>query len=68
MQHFRNGTNHVHFIKSIKKLTILVDLDMKCLVDSLNATKIYLNVEKTELNNRTIFEHEIEIKLDKKRL
>ena len=68
MQHFRNGTNHVYFIKSIKKLTILIDLDMKCLVDLLNATKIYLNVEKTVLNNRTVFEHEIDIKLDKRRL
>ena len=72
VHHFADGTNLLHFNKSVAKLNKLVNLDMKNLTVWLNANKISLNVDKTEL---VIFKHqrkkldtEIKIKLNRKRL
>ena len=54
VHHLANDTNLLHFSKSITKLKY-VDLDMKNLTDWLNANKISLNVQKTEL---VIFKHQ----------
>ena len=66
MYHFADDTN-LHFNSSTKKLNRLVNLDMKQ-----NANKISLNVQKTELvifkQKRKILDHEIKIKLNRKRL
>ena len=69
---FADDTNLLHFNKSAAKLNKLVNQDMKKLTVWLNANKISLNVEKTEL---VIFKHqrrkldaEIKIKLNRKRL
>ena len=52
--HFADNTNLLHFSKSITKLNKYVNFDMKKLTEnkinkSLNANKISLNVQKTEL-------------------
>ena len=54
VHHFADDTNLLHFSKSIAKLKYL-NLDMKNLTDWLNANKISLNVQKTEL---VIFKHQ----------
>ena len=71
VHHFADDTN-LHFGKSMIKLNKYVNLDMKNLTDWLNANKISLNVQKTEL---VIFKHqrknldgEVKIKLNRKRL
>ena len=46
---FADDTNLLHFNKSAAKLNKLVNQDMKKLTVWLNANKISLNVEKTEL-------------------
>ena len=57
---------------SIKKLNILVNTDLKHLVNWLNANKILLNVKKTETvifkSNQKKFEGDLKIKLCGKRL
>ena len=72
MHHFVDDTNLLHFNGSTKKLNRLVDLDMKHLSVWLNANKIPLNVQKTELvifkQKRKITDHEIKVKLNRKRL
>ena len=72
VHHFTDDTNLLHFSKSVNKLNKYINLDMKNLTDRLNANKISLNVEKTEL---VIFKHKkkklecpIRIKLSRKRL
>ena len=72
VHHFADDPNLLHFNKSVAKLNKLVNLDMKNLNVWLNANKISLNVDKTEL---VIFKHqrkkldtEIKIKLKRKRL
>ena len=72
VHHFADDTNLLHFNKSFAKLNKLVNLDTKNLTVWLNANKISLNVDKTEL---VIFKHqrkkldtEIKIKLNRKRL
>ena len=55
VHHFANDTNLLHFSKSMTKLNKHVNLDMKNLTDCLNANKIFLNVQKTEL---VIFKHQ----------
>ena len=72
VQHFSDDTNLLRFSKSITKLNKYVNLDMKSITDWLNANKISLNVQKTEL---VIFKHqrkktysEVKIKLSRKRL
>ena len=61
-----------YFSKSITKLNKYVNLDVKNRTDWLNANKISLNVQETEL---VIFKHqrkkldgEVKIKLSRKRL
>ena len=72
VHHFADDTNLLHFSQSINKRNKYVNLDMKNLTDWLNANKISLNVQKTEL---VIFKHqrkkldgEVNIKLSRKRL
>ena len=48
VHHFADNTNLSHFNSSIKKLS-LVSLEIKYLSVWLNANKIYLNVQRTEL-------------------
>ena len=72
VHHFADDTNLFDFIKSVNKHNKYINLDMKNLTYWLNANKISLNVEKTEL---VIFKHKnkklecpIRIKLSRKRL
>ena len=71
VHHFADDTNLLHFSKSIAKLKYL-NLDMKNLTDWLNANKISLNVQKTELvifkHQRKKIDSEVKIKLSRKRL
>ena len=70
--HFADDTNLLHFNSSTKKLNRLVNLDIKHLYVWLNAKKISLNAQKTELvilkQKRKVLDHEIKIKLNRKRL
>ena len=70
IHHFADDTNLLHFNKSVAKLNKLVNLDMKNVW--LNANKMSLNVDKTELvifkNQRRKLDTEIKIKLNRKRL
>ena len=72
VHHFADDTNLLHFNSSTKKRNRLVNLDMNHLSIWLNANKISLNVQKTELvifkQKRKILDHEIKIKLNRKRL
>ena len=72
VHHFADDTKPLYFSKSITKLKKYVNLDMKNLTDWLNANKISLNVQKTEL---VIFKHlrkkidsKVKIKLSRKQL
>ena len=47
--HFADETNLLHFSKSVTKLNKYVNLDVKNLTHCLNANKISLNMQKTEL-------------------
>ena len=71
MHHFTDKTN-LHFKSSSKKLNRLVNLNTNYLFVWLNANKIYLNVQKTELKifkqKRKMLHHGIKIKLNRKRL
>ena len=49
VHHFPDDTNLLCHSNSIKKLNKLVNADLKHLVNWLNANKISLNVEKTEM-------------------
>ena len=72
VHHFADDTNLLHFSKSITKLNKYVNLDMKNLTDWLNANKISVNVQKTELvifkHQRKKLDSEVKIKLNRKRL
>ena len=72
VHHFADDTNLLHFNKSVAKLNKLVNLDMKNLTVWLNANKISLKVDKTELvifkNQGKKLGTEIKIKLNGKRL
>ena len=72
VQHFSDDTNLVCFCKSANKLNKYINVDMKNLINLLNANKISLNIKKTEL---VIFKHmnkklesPIKIKLSRKSL
>ena len=62
VHHFADDTNLLHCNSSTKKLNRLVNLDMKHLSVWLNANKIFLNAQKTELvifkQKRKIRDHE----------
>ena len=49
IHHFADATNLLCLGNSIKKLNKLVNADLKCLVNWLNANKISLNIKKTEM-------------------
>ena len=72
VHHFADDTNLLHFNSSTKKLNRLVNLDIKHLYVWLNAKKISLNAQKTELvilkQKRKVLDHEIKMKLNRKRL
>ena len=72
VHHFADDTNLIHFSKSVYRLNKYVNLDLKNLTYWLNASRISLDVKKTEL---VIFKHQkkkldspIKIKLSRKRL
>ena len=72
VHHFANDTNLLHFSKSITKLNKYVNLDMKNLTDWLNANKISVNVQKTELvifkHQRKKLDSEVNVKLNRRQL
>ena len=72
VHHFVNDTNLLHFSKSITKLNKYVNLDMKNLTDWLNANKISVNVQKTELvifkHQRKKLDSEVNVKLNRRQL
>ena len=72
VHHFADDTNLLYFSKSITKPNKYVNLDMRNLTDWLNAIKISLNVQKTELvlfkHQRKVIDSEVKIKLSRKRL
>ena len=49
VHHFSNDTNLLYTNKSIKKLNKILNKDLKSLTNWLNANKISLNVDKTEM-------------------
>ena len=71
VHHFADDTNLLHFSKSITKLNKYVNLDMKNLTVWLNANKISVNVQKTELvifkHQRKKIDREVKIELSRKR-
>ena len=70
--HFADDTDLLHFGKSIIKLDKYINLDKKNLTDWLNANKISLNVQNTELVifklQRKKIDSEVKIKLSRKQL
>ena len=54
VHHFADDTNIIHFSKSVYRLNKYVNLDLKNLTYWLNASRISLDVKKTEL---VIFKH-----------
>ena len=72
VHHFADDTNLLHFSKSITKLNKYVNLDMKNLTDWLNANKISVNVQKTELvifkHQRKKLDSEVNVKLNRRQL
>ena len=72
VHHFADDTNLLCLSNSIKKLNKLVNVDLKHLVNWLNANKISLNVKKTEMvifkSKQNKFEGDLKIKLCGKRL
>ena len=55
VHHFAGDANLLHFSKSITRLNKCVNLDMENLTGWLNANKIFLNMQKTEV---VIFKHQ----------
>ena len=72
VHHFADDTNLLYLGKSIKKLNKFVNIDLKNLVNWLNANKISLNVKKTEMvifkSKRKKFNDTVKIKLSGKRI
>ena len=72
VHHFADDTNLLCFGNSIKKLSKLVNADLKHLLNWLNANKISLNVKKTEMiilrSKQKKLEGDLKIKLCEKRL
>ena len=72
VHHFADDTNLLCLSNSIKKLNKLVNDDLKHLLNWLNANKISLNVNKTEMvvfrSKQKKFEGDSKIKLCGKRL
>ena len=72
VHHFADDADLLYFSKSITKFNNYVNLDMKDLTDWLNANKISLNGQKTELvifkHQRKKLDSEVNIKLNRERL
>ena len=72
VHHFEDDTNLLHLGKSIKKLNKFLSIDLKNLVNWLNANKISLNVKKTGMvifkSKRKKFNDTVKIKLSDKRI
>ena len=72
VHHFADDNNLLYLDKSIKKLNKLVNIELKSLANWLNANKISLNVEKTEIvifkSKRKKFNDIVKIKLSGKRI
>ena len=72
VHHFADDTNLLCLSNSIKKLSKLVNADLKHLLNWLNANKISLNVKKTEMiifkSKQKKLEGDLKIKLCGKRL
>ena len=72
VHNFADDTNLLCLGNSIKKLIKLVNADLKCLVNWLNANDISLNVKKTEMvifkSKQKKLEGDLKIKLSDKRL
>ena len=72
VHHFADDTNLLCLGNSIKKLNKLANVDLKRLVNWLNANKISLNVKRTEMvifkSKQKKFEGDLKIKLSGKRL
>ena len=70
VHHFADDTNLLYLSKSIKNLNRLVNIDLKWLVNWLNANKISLNVKKFEMvtfkSKRKKFNDIVKIKLSVK--
>ena len=65
VHHFSDDSNSLHLVKSIKNLNTLVNINLKCLVNRLNANKIPLNTKTTEM---VLYTDEVKIKLSSKRI
>ena len=72
IHHFVDDTNLIYLGKSVKKLNKFVNIDLKNLVNWLNANKIALNVKKTHMvifkSKRKKFNDIVKIKLSGKRI
>ena len=70
VHHFADDTNLLCLGNSIKKLNKLVNTDLKCLLNWLNASKISFNVKKLVIfkSKQNKFEGDLKIKLSGKRL
>ena len=72
VHHFADDTNLLYLRKSIKKLNKFVNIDLKNLINWLNANKISLNFEKTEMvifkSKRKKFNDAVKIKLSGKKI
>ena len=70
LYHFADDTSLLCLSKSITKLNKQVDLDMRNLTDWLNANKISLNMQKTDLvivkHQRKKIDSEVKIKVSRK--
>ena len=72
VHHFADDTNLLYTNNSIKKLNKLLSKDLKNLTNCLNANKISLNVDKTEMilfkRTKKPFDCQLKLKLNGKRL
>ena len=72
VHHFADDTNLLNKSKSIKKLNIFINFDLKNLSNWLNANKISLTVSKTELimfkPRMKKVDFDLKLKLNRKRL
>ena len=72
VHHFADDTNLLYLRKSIKKLNKFVNIDLKNLINWLNANKISLNFKKTEMvtfkSKRKKFNDAVKIKLSGKKI
>ena len=73
VHNFAEDTNHLNYSNSVKRMNKQVNQDLKNLTNRLNAIKIYLHVNKTEVavlfkSSRKLTDVSLELKLNGKRL